>query len=116
MLIKSNGKKVLVEVKSTKYLSYVKKPQNSHIVQFQFYLHANKLKNGLILYIEKNTFQTKQFQIKYDKSRAYKIIRRFEKLHQSLKNDKIPAAEAKQKEYMKWMCGYCDYKDECGKN
>jgi hypothetical protein len=32
-----------------------------------------------------------------------------------LKEDKIPAAESKQRHGWGWMCGYCQYKDECDK-
>ncbi len=115
VLVKVNRSRVLLEVKSTKSIKPIKNPQSSHIMQLQFYLHAMGLKKGIILYIEKNTLQTKQFQVKYNKSQAFKILRRFEALHKSLKEGRMPGPEAREKEYMGWMCSYCEYQEECGK-
>lgn len=116
ILVKANRKKLLLEVKSTKDIRYTKAPQAGHIMQLQFYLHAMDLKEGVILYIEKNTLQTRQFHVKYSKGQAYKILRRFETLHKSLAEDKIPRPEAREKKWMAWMCGYCEYAEECKNN
>jgi hypothetical protein len=51
----------------------------------------------------------------YSKSQAFKILRRFEALHKSLVDNQLPGPEAREKKHMAWLCGYCDYKDECGK-
>ncbi len=115
MLVKANRKKILVEVKSTKSIKMVDKPQASHVMQLQFYLHALGLKHGLILYVEKNTLQTRQFQVKYSKTQAFKILRRFEMLHKFLSEKKMPPPEAKEKKHMSWMCSYCEYSEECRK-
>jgi hypothetical protein len=111
ILLKIDNKEYLVEVKSTKYLP--KEPNKAHISQLQFYMHARKIENGILLYIQKDNLQTKWFDITYDKAQAEEIIERFKKLHSSLVKNEIPEAEAKQGGETLWMCDYCEYKDEC---
>ena len=70
ILVKEKRKLVLVEVKSTKFLDYVKEPTASHVMQLQLYMHAMGVQDGVVLYIEKNTLMTKTFKVKYSKKKA----------------------------------------------
>lgn len=105
----------LVEVKSTSSLKYVNTPNDSHVMQLQLYMHEQKIHDGLILYIEKNTLQTKLFEIKYDFNIVDDAINRFRALHKFLVNDKLPDPEARIEKDMKWQCRNCTYRDECYK-
>ncbi len=111
VLVRINGEEVLVEVKSTKYL--YDEPREQHRMQLEFYMYATKIHKGILLYIQKDNLKTKWFDIEYDEKNAERIIERFRALDESLKRDRIPEAEAKLKEDMRWMCGYCDYREEC---
>ena len=111
--LKNEDKKVLVEVKSTKMLSMMPSPNESHVMQLQLYLHAREMEEGAILYVEKNTLQSKTFPIKRDPKQYEQIISRFKKLHAHLKESTTPSPEARLKEEKKWMCRYCAYKNEC---
>lgn len=113
VLLRVDGKELLVEVKSTKFLP--DEPKSDNIMQLQFYMYAAKIWDGAILYIQKDNLQTKTFHIRCRKQTIQKILERFENLHESLITDKIPEAEAKLDENKKWMCMYCDYKEECEK-
>jgi CRISPR/Cas system-associated exonuclease Cas4 (RecB family) len=113
ILLKRDGKSVLVEVKSTKDVKYVKKASKGHAMQLQLYMHFTGVHNGIILYIGKSDLQSKIFEVKYDPKEADKIISRFKALHKCLKTDKMPEPEAKQDEEMGWMCRYCEYSDRC---
>ena len=64
--VKIENKEALVEVKSTKDLRYMEEPSESHVMQLQLYLHARKLREGILLYLEKNTLKSKTFHIVYD--------------------------------------------------
>lgn len=116
ILLKMEGKLVLVEVKSTKNVSFVKKANRAHEMQLQFYMRASGIYNGVILYIDKTNLQTKIFEIKFDEKNGNQIIERFESLHKHLIGKKLPVAEAKATEDMKWMCRFCEYKERCDKN
>jgi len=113
MIVERENKKILVEVKSTKLLSMVKEPSLPHVMQIQLYMHALKIPDGMILYVEKPSLKTIQYEIKYDPEQAKKILERFSELHRSLKGGKIPGPEAKQRKEMGWMCRYCEYSEEC---
>lgn len=113
VLVKSSGKSVLVEVKSTKDLSFVKKPQTNHVMQLMFYMEATGVHNGIILYIDKNNLKSKVFEVEFDHHRAAEIFDRFKFLHKHLKEDVVPEAEAKGIDDIKWMCKYCEYKEKC---
>jgi CRISPR/Cas system-associated exonuclease Cas4 (RecB family) len=115
LMIKVSGKTVLVEVKSCSFLRYVKKPQKHHVMQLQLYMHAIGVHNGILLYVEKNTLQTKVFTIDFDELIVKEALNRFKELHESLITNNIPVAEAKQNGDIKWMCKGCEYKDKCDK-
>jgi CRISPR/Cas system-associated exonuclease Cas4 (RecB family) len=116
VLVKSSGKNVLIEVKSTKDLSFVNKPHTNHVMQLMFYMEATGVHNGVILYIDKNDLKSKVFEVEFDVHKAAEIFDRFKFLHEHLKKDDIPEAEVKEVEDMKWMCKFCEYKDKCDKN
>ena len=111
ILVKIENKKFLVEVKSCKFLPHELKKE--HEMQLQFYMHASEVYNGILLYIQKDNLQTKWFEIKYNKEEIKKILNRFNDLHLSLTQNKIPEAEAKHNEESIWMCQKCPWKEEC---
>ncbi len=113
ILVKLSGKRVLIEVKSIRSLKYRDEPMQRHLIQLQFYMHAIGIHDGMLLYIEKNTLQTKWFDLRYDKKIVDNAIKRFKRLHKALTSNKIPAAEAKIAGE-EWMCRYCPYAEECG--
>jgi CRISPR/Cas system-associated exonuclease Cas4 (RecB family) len=116
ILIKQSGKEVLVEVKSTKDVAYVKGPATSHVTQLMFYMEATGVHNGVVLYVGRGDLKSKAFEVKFDAHKCAEIFDRFGFLHHHLKSDELPQDEAKRIEDMKWMCGYCEYKDKCKKN
>jgi len=111
--LERNGEKLLVEVKSTKSMDFLREPSDQYVMQLQFYMHATGIHDGVILYVEKNTLKSKSFAVEYDPQLAETIINRFKTLHLSLKNGPIPHAEAKEIRKNSWMCPYCPYKKEC---
>ncbi len=116
ILLKMSGQKLLMEVKSTKSLHYIEVAQPHHIMQLQLYMHATGVHNGALLYIEKNTLNTKIFTIPYREVIAAEAIHRFETLHKSLGENRIPEPEArlqKNRQKLGWMCSNCDYRIEC---
>ena len=115
LVVEKDQKKLLVEVKSTKLLSMAKEPSLPHTMQIQLYMHALRIPDGLILYVEKPSLKTVQYEVRYDPELVKQILERFQNLHSSLKNEKIPGPEAKQKKEMEWMCKYCEYVEECGR-
>lgn len=113
ILLRMSGKVILVEVKSTRSLKYLEKPQPHHLMQLQLYMHATGVHNGVLLYIERNSLSTRVFDVDFKHEVADEAIKRFSSLHLHLKEDKIPDPEARMKESRNWECSYCDYRTEC---
>ncbi len=116
VLVKIDNQIYLLEVKSTKSIKYTKEPYEGHLMQLQLYMHAKKIHNGIILYLEKNTLQSKSFKVEYDEKQVDKIFRRFKELHQHLKEEKLPIPESRIISTKNWMCKSCQYKEECFKD
>jgi len=116
VLVKISGKKVLVEVKTTKNLSFIERPQTSHLTQLMFYMEATGVHDGVVLYVDKNNLKSRVFEVEFDTQEAADIFDRFSFLHEHLKEDRVPEPEAKQIEDMKWTCKYCEYKEKCDEN
>jgi len=116
VLVKADGRSMLVEVKSTKDISFVKKPQTNHVTQLMFYMEATNVHNGIVLYVDKNNLKSKVFDVEFDVQKSAEIFDRFRFLHGHLKKDDLPKPEAKQVLDMNWMCRFCEYKEKCDEN
>ncbi|MBU4502816.1 MAG: Dna2/Cas4 domain-containing protein [Nanoarchaeota archaeon] len=113
VILKINNKIYLVEVKSTKSLQYTREPSEMHLTQLQIYMHAKEIHRGIIIYLEKNTLQSKTFEVKYDEEHYNKIVLRLKDLDKHIKENKLPIPEARIKSKMTWMCRNCQYREEC---
>jgi CRISPR/Cas system-associated exonuclease Cas4 (RecB family) len=102
-------------VKSIGNLSGLKDAKPQHKMQLQLYMFATKIREGLVLYVDKKNLKSKVFTIRYDEPEALNILERFSILHNYLIESIIPEPEAKINPEMSWMCRYCPYKEECDK-
>ena len=116
VLVKESGKTVVVEVKSTKSIDFVREASESHVMQLQLYMHATGIHNGIVLYVDKGNLQSKQFEVKYSKRKVEETMERFKELHQLLLNDLLPVDEAKRTQGKQWMCRFCEYEEKCSRN
>lgn len=116
VLVKASGKTIVVEVKSTKGLDYVKEASEGHVMQLQLYMHATGIHNGIVLYVDKGNLQSKQFSVEYDEGKVGQIMERFGQLHRLLSSKLLPMDEAKKDSKKLWLCRYCEYADKCEKN
>ncbi len=113
ILLKKNGKKILVEVKSTSDIGYIESPKPHNVIQLQLYMHYMGIKDGILLYVGKKDLQSRVFTVEYDEKEAKKIIKRFKKLHGKLTKNEVPDPEGRMFKDMDWMCRFCEYKDRC---
>ncbi len=116
VLVKTSGQTIVVEVKSTKSIDYVSEASEAHAMQLQLYMHATGIHNGMVLYVDKNNLQSKQFPIDYDEKQVKEILERFGQLHQLLTKSLLPIDEAKKDERKQWMCKFCEYTEKCDRN
>jgi len=116
LLLRADGKSVLVEVKSAKTIKFQEKPSKHHVMQLQLYMYASGVHNGIILYLDKTTLQSKIFTVQYNAEMVNEILDRFRDLHMFLKKNELPNAESKFSNDTSWMCRFCEYRDKCDKN
>jgi CRISPR/Cas system-associated exonuclease Cas4 (RecB family) len=110
LLVELDGKKVVVEVKSTSKLP--DSPHENHYLQLQTYLHSMGLEKGFLLYWDKRTGGLKAFKASREASALQKIGERAIILHEHLKAGKAPFKEAVM-ENRYWECDFCDYYSIC---
>ncbi|MDP6704156.1 MAG: Dna2/Cas4 domain-containing protein, partial [archaeon] len=112
ILLKEDSKKLLIEVKSIKQLNGLDDAKPEHKMQLQLYMNSLDIKDGVILYIDKQNLKSKVFPLTYDEEMANKIIERFKILHTSLTNNIIPVPEARIED-KGYICRFCEYEDRC---
>mgnify|MGYP006921293074 CR=1 FL=1 len=111
----------VVDVKTVKSFDYLDKPKPEHVLQLTFYLRMLRETYpgicGKLLYIKKDDFSFKEFDVPYDDENWRNLIRRLSVLHRTLTT---PSAakhgcepESKYNPDMKCGCGYCSHKDKC---
>ena len=115
ILLKVEDKKLLVEVKSTSYIDYTNEPKEAHVIQLMLYMQAMNIKEGFVLYVEKNTLKTKTFPLMFDESLVNVTLNRFRNLHKNLVSNSVPDPEARIVKSLSWMCAKCNYREECYK-
>ena len=114
--VKLDNKKYVVEVKSTSMLEATKEPSEGHLYQLHVYMHHTGIYNGIILYIERNTLQSKAFYVDYNPAIFNEVATRFRALHKFLTKEILPHPEAKIESKMNWQCNRCQYRQECDAN
>ena len=113
ILVKASGQEVLVEVKSSGEIGFVKEASPHNKMQLQLYMHVTGIHNGILLYIDKKNLQSKVFSVEYSEEEAKRIIERFALLHKLLQEGRLPEPEARKGKDTTWMCKFCEFRDRC---
>ena len=113
ILLKEDNIKVLVEVKSTSNVDVVQEAKDAHVLQLMVYMRALDIHKGVILYMEKNSLNTKTFTVDYDEKKWRFVLNRFKTLHESIITNTIPDPEGRIDPSMRWLCGRCPYRQDC---
>ncbi len=114
--ILSDGKNMYVlDIKSMNSMIFDKlaeaKPEN--IDQIQLYLHYFKIPKGILLYVNKNSLELKEFVYNYDKKRVLALLNNLNEIKKKIDSDIIPG---RLTDYPgNWQCRYCQFKDVCSK-
>jgi CRISPR/Cas system-associated exonuclease Cas4 (RecB family) len=112
-LIQINGQDYIVDVKSINSISFrtLTEPSEEYIYQLQLYLHFFEIKQGFLLYVNKDTQDLKEFLIEYDQDLCNKLLDSLEELGKKIENNQVPIR------LNDWpsngQCRYCPYKEVC---
>ena len=110
----SDGKTLYVlDIKSMNSMIFrnLAKPKEENIDQIQLYLHFFKIPKGILLYVNKDSQELKEFIVDYDKKRSLALLSALSDLQKKIKANTIPDRIA---EYPSgWQCQYCQFKGIC---
>ncbi len=85
------------------------KPEN--LDQIQLYMHYFKVPKGILLYVNKDTQELKEFLVHYDEGWARKLLAELTDLKTKIDSDIIPPRIPTWPD--DWQCQYCQFKEIC---
>jgi len=108
-----NNENYVLDIKSINSMLFRKlmEPKEENVYQVQLYMHFFGIKKGILLYVDKDQQNLKEFFLEYDEVLCKGLMDKFYALKGQVEKDVLPAKLA---DYPKnWQCTYCQYKDVC---
>ena len=110
----SDGKNLYVlDIKSMNSMIFrnmlCPKPEN--IEQIQLYLHYFKILKGILLYVDKDKLELKEFAVSYNKNQAENLLKQLAKLKSQIDSGTVPSRLPDYPE--SWQCQYCQFRKVC---
>jgi CRISPR/Cas system-associated exonuclease Cas4 (RecB family) len=112
--ILSDGKELYVlDIKSMNSMIFrgLEEPKEENILQVQLYLHYFQIKKGILLYVNKDNLNLKEYFIEYDPIKVSSLLDNLTILKKQIDSDIIPARITGYPD--DWQCRYCQFKDTC---
>jgi CRISPR/Cas system-associated exonuclease Cas4 (RecB family) len=112
--IVSDGKELYVlDIKSINSLGfkYLTQPKRDNIDQLQLYLHYFEILKGILLYVNKDNQQLKEFFIAYDQERTEFLLKGLVNLKEQIDSNIVPSRLSKYPSDS--QCRYCQFKEVC---
>jgi len=110
----SDGKELFVlDIKSMNSMVFrnLTEPKEENVMQIQLYLHFFKIPKGLLLYVDKDRLELKEFIVTYNPAISEALIADLTVLKEQILSNTVPARILT---YPKnWQCRYCQYKEVC---
>lgn len=86
-------------------------PKEEHIYQLQLYLHYFNIKKGILLYIDKDKQEIKDFIEDYNPELCQRLLNNLKELRTKIETDIVPSTLP---DYPKnWQCSYCQFRAIC---
>lgn len=90
---------------------YLNGPKQDHINQLQLYLHFLDPNKGVLLYVNKDDDQLKEYFVDYDRGLAEQLLAEFEETKEKIDQNIVP--QRCNDWPSGWQCKYCDFQDIC---
>ena len=103
----------VLDIKSMNSMIFRKlaEPKEENIYQIQLYLHFFNIKKGILLYIDKDRQEMKEFFVDYDEALCKSLLDKFYELRDQVEKNVLPP---RLTDYPRnWQCNYCQFKDIC---
>jgi len=110
----SDGKELYVlDIKSMNSMVFrtLEKPKEENINQIQLYLHYLRIPKGILLYVNKDNQELKEFIVKYDQAIAKNLLKDLEGLKEKIDSNIVPDRISGYSS--SWQCQYCQFREVC---
>jgi CRISPR/Cas system-associated exonuclease Cas4 (RecB family) len=108
-----NNENYVLDIKSINSMIFrnLNQPKEENVFQVQLYMHFFGIKKGLLLYVDKDQQELKEFFLDYDEFLVKSLMDNFHTLKSQIESGSIPARLA---DYPRnWQCNYCQFKETC---
>lgn len=110
----SDGKELYVlDIKSMNSMVFrnLSEPKEENILQVQLYLHFFKIPKGLLLYVDKDRLELKEFLVTYNPAVAESLITGLTALKKQIGDNIVPTRIPAYPSH--WQCQYCQFREVC---
>lgn len=103
----------VVDIKSMNSMAFraLESPKEDNVTQLQFYLHFFKIKKGILLYVNKDTQELKEFMIDYDPDLVNELLKELHQLKKKIESNSVPGRIPSYP--TNWQCKYCQFSEVC---
>ena len=112
--ILSDGKDLYVlDIKSMNSMIFrnLEEAKEENINQLQLYLHFFKIPKGILLYVNKDSLELKEFLIDYNPNLVQSLLKTLSELKIKIDKNIIPSRLSDYPE--SWQCKYCQFREIC---
>jgi len=112
--IVSDGKDLYVlDIKSMNSMIFngLSEPKPENVLQIQLYLHYFEISKGILLYVDKDKLNLKEFEVLYDQELVQSLLEGLSSLKEKIDSNIVPS---RIPDYPNnWQCRYCQFKGVC---
>jgi CRISPR/Cas system-associated exonuclease Cas4 (RecB family) len=103
----------VLDIKSINSMIFRKmtQPKEENVYQIQLYMHFFNIKKAILLYIDKDQQEMKEFFVDYDEVLCKSLLDKFDLLKKQVEQGVVPERLADYPS--NWQCSYCQFKDIC---
>ena len=112
-ILSLNNENYVLDIKSMNSMVFrnLSEPKEENVYQLQLYLHYFNIKKGILLYIDKDQQNIKEFLVEYNPGLVESLLKDFQNLKTKIEKNIIPPRQSDYPE--NWQCGYCQFKEVC---
>ena len=110
----SDGRNLYVlDIKSMNSMVFrnLTEPKEENVNQLQLYLHYFKVPKGILLYVDKDKLELKEFTVVYNKVVAENILNNLTVLKKQIDSNVVPLRLSSYPD--NWQCNYCQFREIC---
>jgi len=110
----SDGEQLFVlDIKSMNSMIFrnLQEPKEENINQIQLYLHYFKIQKGILLYVNKDSQDLKEFVVEYNPAKSQHLLDELAILKKQIDSDALPSRIPVYPS--DWQCQYCQFKEIC---